>query len=104
CVSLKWDRRAFVRSLGGGLVVALLLPDAVAQRRPRRGRRPFGGSGPRELGAWLHIGEDSRVTVYTGKVEVGQNIRTSLTQCVAEELRIPPDPVRLVMAATALTP
>jgi isoquinoline 1-oxidoreductase len=104
CFSQKWDRREFFRILGGGLVVALLLPDAVAQRPPRRGRRPFGGSGPRELGAWLHIGEDSRVTVYTGKVEVGQNIRTSLTQCVAEELRIPPARVRLVMADTALTP
>src|SRR5262249_38602737 len=55
-------------------------------------------------GAWLHIGEDSAITVYTGKVEVGQNIRTSLTQAVAEELRVPVGRVRLVMADTQLTP
>ena len=42
-----------------------------------------------DVAAWLHIAEDGRVTVYTGKVEVGQNIRTSLTQAVAEELHVP---------------
>ena len=77
------DRRDFVRLVGGGLVVACLLADAEAQRFGGRGQ------GPRELSAWLHIAEDSAVTVYTGKVEVGQNIRTSLTQVVAEELAVP---------------
>ena len=76
----------------------------------------LGGTGPRpatgaagrrrrrEVGAWLHIGEDGAVTVYTGKVEIGQNIRTSLTQVVAEELRTPVERIRLVMADTALMP
>jgi isoquinoline 1-oxidoreductase len=44
------------------------------------------------------------VTVFTGKVEVGQNIRTSLSQTVAEELRIPPASIRMVMGDTDLTP
>ena len=44
------------------------------------------------------------VTVYTGKVEVGQNIRTSLTQAVAEELRAPLTSIRMVMGDTDLTP
>ena len=44
------------------------------------------------------------MTAYTGKVELGQNIRTSLTQAVAEELRLPMSAVRLVMADTGLTP
>ena len=57
--------------------------------RQRAGARARRGRLPREIGAWLHIGEDGTVTVYTGKVEVGQNIRTSLTQAVAEELRVP---------------
>ena len=39
-----------------------------------------------------------------GKVEVGQNIRTSLSQAVAEELCVPIDKVRLVMGDTQLTP
>src|SRR5262249_55844131 len=95
---LEWTRRKFFRITGGGLVVACLPGEARAQRGGR-GRGGFGGGAmPREIGAWLHVGEDSAVTVYTGKVEVGQNIRTSLTQVVAEELRCPTGRIRLVMA------
>ena len=102
--SAELDRRAFFRIVGGGLVVACLLGESEAQQ-PGGGRRgPFGGGGPKELGAWLHVGEDSTVTVYTGKVEIGQNIRTSLTQVVAEELQTPPSRIRVVMADTQLTP
>jgi isoquinoline 1-oxidoreductase len=42
--------------------------------------------------------------VFTGKVEVGQNIRTSLAQQVAEELRVPVDSVTMVMGDTDLVP
>ncbi len=37
-------------------------------------------------------------------MEIGQNIRTSLSQVVAEELRIPVSRIRMVMADTALVP
>src|SRR4029077_10402044 len=57
-----------------------------------------------EIGAWIHISEQGKITVYTGKVEIGQNIRTSLSQVVAEELRVSVDTIHLVMADTALTP
>jgi isoquinoline 1-oxidoreductase len=100
---LEPSRRAFFRIVGGGLVVALVLADAELREAPAQGMRP-GGRLPREIGAWLHIGRDSAVTVYTGKVEVGQNIRTSLTQVVAEELRVPVGRIRLVMADTDLVP
>ena len=59
---------------------------------------------PTALSAWLHIGETGAVTVYTGKVEVGQNARTSLTQAVAEELHAPIASIQMVMGDTALTP
>jgi isoquinoline 1-oxidoreductase len=105
--SPAWEvsRRQFFRIVGGGVVVALLAADhADAQPQPRRGQGGFGRSLPQEIGAWLHIGEDSKVTVYTGKVEIGQNVRTSLTQVVAEELRTPVGRITMVMADTALTP
>jgi isoquinoline 1-oxidoreductase len=103
--SAAWElsRREFFRIAGGGVVVALLLQGSASGQAPR-GRRGFGGPAPQEIGAWLHIGEDSAVTVYTGKVEIGQNIRTSLAQAVAEELHVPVGRIRLVMADTALTP
>ncbi len=99
--AVELDRRDFFRLVGGGLVVALLLPDALAAQQP--GRRGF-GAGPQDIGAWLHIGEDSGITVSTGKVEIGQNVRTSLTQVIAEELRVPVGRIRMVMADTQLTP
>jgi isoquinoline 1-oxidoreductase len=99
------DRRAFFRIVGGGLVVLSLLREAPAQQESGRAqRRGRGQPVPREIGAWLHIAEDGSVTAYTGKVEVGQNIRTSLAQAVADELHLPVDSVGLVMGDTSRVP
>ena len=100
------DRRQFFKTLGCGIVVLLFIDAALAQESGGGGRRGAGRGrqGPTDLSAWLHIGEDGTVTVFTGKVELGQNIRTSLTQAVAEELHAPIDSIRLVMADTDLTP
>jgi isoquinoline 1-oxidoreductase len=68
------------------------------------GRRSEGQSSPEDISSWLHIGSDGKVTVFTGKVEMGQNIRTSLAQHVAEELRVPVDSINMVMGDTQLTP
>ena len=106
--SVDWPaalgRRDFVKLLGGGLVVLLLLEEASAQESGGGRRGGFGGRGPKEIGAWLHVGADGSVTAYTGKVEIGQNIRASLAQVVAEELRVTYDTVRMVMGDTDLTP
>jgi isoquinoline 1-oxidoreductase len=67
-------------------------------------RRRGDDSLPKEINAWLHIADDGKVTVYTGKVEMGQNIRTSLSQAVAEELHVPIGKIELVMGDTQLTP
>ncbi len=96
------DRRDFFKVMGGGVVVCLLLGEEVAEGQFQRPGK--GGARPQDLGAWLHISEAGQVTVYTGKVEVGQNIRTSLSQVVAEELRLPVSAVGLVMADTERTP
>ena len=101
---LHWfdvDRRGFLKILGGGILVCLQAPALSAQESGRAGG---GRDMPQEIAAWLHIGKDGRVTVFTGKVEVGQNIRTSLAQQVAEELRVPLESIAMVMADTARTP
>ena len=59
---------------------------------------------PQDIAAWLHIADSGAITVYTGKAEVGQNIRTSLAQAVAEELHTSPTQISLVMGDTMLTP
>jgi len=97
------NRREFLAVLGGGIVV-LLVDDSDAQESGGGARRGTNQPAPTALSAWLHIGENGQVTVYTGKVEVGQNARTSLTAAVAEELHTPVDSIHMVMGDTALTP
>jgi nicotinate dehydrogenase subunit B len=97
------DRRDFIKLTGGGVAVFLLLPKALAQESGRGGFG-FNEPLPQNIGAWLHIGEGGAVTVYTGKAEMGQNIRTSLTQAVAEELHVKVGAIQLVMGDTQLTP
>ena len=98
------DRREFFKFLGAGLLVVSVLKSASWTQESGGAKARRGDSLPREIDAWLHLGENGQVTVYTGKVEVGQNVRTSLSQAVAEELRFPMEKIELVMGDTQLTP
>ena len=97
------DRRTFLKLFSGGLLVCLTPKHLNAQESGRGG-----GSGrhelPKEVSAWIHIGSDNKITVFTGKVECGQNIRTSLAQQVADELMVPFASITMVMGDTDLTP
>jgi len=98
------SRRSFVKVLGAGLLIAAVVP-AVAQEEGRGGRRGgFGGSGPRNLAARIHLGKDGSITVLTGKVEGGQGARTELSQAAAEELGVPVKTLQMLMADTDSVP
>jgi len=99
------DRRDFFKFFGAGIMVFAAAKDALALQESGGGaRQNHSDELPKEITAWLHIGEDGSVTAFTGKVEIGQNIRTSLAQSVADELRVPFESVRMVMGDTQLTP
>ncbi len=100
--NFSFDRRGFFKALGGGIVVVSFLARAKAQESG--GGRRGGRATPQEIAAWLHVDNRGAVTVYTGKVEVGQNARTSLTQAVAEELGAPLTSIELVMGDTERVP
>ena len=102
-VMTNLDRRAFLQSLGGGLLV-LFTYDGDASAQESGGGRRRREELPQTVDAWLHISPNGAITTFTGKVEVGQNIRTSLTQAVADELRCKPENVQMVMGDTARTP
>jgi nicotinate dehydrogenase subunit B len=61
-----------------------------------------GWGGPDD--AWVHVAADGTITAFTGKAEAGQGTRTALSLLVAEELAVPADAVRLVMADTDTSP
>ncbi len=91
------DRRDFHKLAGGGVVVLFGLNPAVthAQGRPAY---------PSDFHAYLKIGETGRVTVYSGKIEMGQGITTSLAQMAAEELGVDLAAIDMVMGDTASCP
>jgi nicotinate dehydrogenase subunit B len=88
------SRREFLTLLASGIII-YLHPCEVAEAQQEL---------PKDFNAFLRIGEDGTVTVFTGKVELGQGIITSLAQMAAEELDVPFSAVRLVMGDTDLCP
>jgi nicotinate dehydrogenase subunit B len=101
-----FDRRDFLKAFGIGIVFIVPLGRAIAQQRGQGESGRGGGNErqPSDIGAWIHIDEDGGVSVFTGKVEMGQNIRTSLAQAVADEVHVPVGTIRMVMGDTDLTP
>ncbi len=93
------DRRDFVRLLGGGIIVLFTadLSDLMGQETRTRGY-------PTDFNAYLRIAADGRVTVYSGKIEMGQGIVTSLAQMAADELGVPLASIDMVMGDTATCP
>jgi isoquinoline 1-oxidoreductase len=99
-------RREFLKNCASGLLVwAVMGPEVglatAAEAGPVAGPALAAGAG---FNAFLRIGEDGRVTGFTGKIEMGQGPVSSLPQMLAEELDVPLDDVDIVMGDTDLCP
>ncbi len=57
-----------------------------------------------EVDGFIAIGADGKVTVYSGKVDLGTGVRTALAQIAAEELCVPLASIEVVQGDTLLTP
>ena len=90
-------RRSFIELVGGGVVVCISLGPAklFAQGRPIY---------PTDINAYLRIGEDGRVTVFSGKIEMGQGVLTSQAQMAAEELGVSLDVIDMILGDTDQCP
>jgi len=97
---LPQNRRNFLKKLGGGVIVVFCLGKlSVIQS--------YGQNTSEDLlnfNAYLRVNEDGRVDCYTGKIEMGQGITTSLAQVLAEELEISIYSIDMIMGDTELCP
>ncbi len=93
------NRREFLK-MGGGILILFTVGDRHLLEAQRRGGQRL----PDEFNAFLRIGEDGRVSCFTGKIEMGQGIITSLAMMLADELEVPLDSVDMVMGDTDLCP
>ncbi|HUL22275.1 MAG TPA: molybdopterin cofactor-binding domain-containing protein, partial [Thermodesulfobacteriota bacterium] len=94
------SRREFLKAVGGGIIVFFSVGDLTAQERRPPGFQEL----PADFNAFLRIGADGRVTCFTGKIEMGQGIITSLAQMLADELDVSLDAVNMTMGNTDLCP
>jgi isoquinoline 1-oxidoreductase len=100
---IEMNRREFIKLTGGGIYVLFTIWDSLDFLQERQGRRSLPNL-PTDFNAFLRIGEDGRVSCYTGKIEMGQGVVTSLAQMLADELDVSLDSVDMVMGDTDLCP
>jgi nicotinate dehydrogenase subunit B len=98
------DRREFLHVVGGGIIVFIAASDLALLEELAAAELPQQRGYPTDFNAYLRIGEDGRITVFSGKIEMGQGIITSLAQMAAEELGVDIAAVDMVMGDTASCP
>jgi isoquinoline 1-oxidoreductase len=96
-------RRELLKLTGAGIVIFFFHGKTGAQQEQDRGTF-LSQHAPDDFNAFLRIGEDGNVTCFTGKIEMGQGIITSLAQMLAEGLDVPLGSVQMVMGDTDLCP
>jgi nicotinate dehydrogenase subunit B len=94
------SRRQFLKLSGGGIIILFTLRDPEFLEAQGRRGQPL----PGDFNAFLRIGEDGRVSCFTGKIEMGQGVVTSLAMMLADELDVPLGSVDMVMGDTDLCP
>ncbi|MBW4051515.1 MAG: molybdopterin-dependent oxidoreductase [Proteobacteria bacterium] len=94
----KVSRRQFIGIASGGIAVLIGSGALCAVGQERRFAYPT------DVNAYLLIGDDGRVTVLTGKIEMGQGVMTSLAQMAAEELDVDLAAINMVMGDTDRCP
>ncbi len=97
------SRRDFLRTTGSGIFLFFTVGELPFLQQEVAGRRTSPGL-PSDFNAFLKIGEDGRVSCFTGKIEMGQGAITSLAQELADELDVPLESVDMVMGDTDLCP
>lgn len=88
---LEWSRREFWPLLGAGVMYVFAIQNTKGQQ-------------PERVSTRIHVADSGMYTILTGKVDIGQGLRTLLTQAAAEELRVKPEMIRIQTADTAITP
>ena len=96
----KISRREFMKRTGqasGGLVFALTFTSACTPRE--QAVAPMAGTGASVApNVYVNIRDDGIVDIYCHRSEMGQGIRTSLVQVIADELEADWDKVNLIQA------
>ena len=97
---ISLDRRDFLKKVGGGIIVVFCL----GKLSLLEGWGQNNDTDALNFNAYIRVKEDGRINCYTGKIEMGQGIITSLAQVVADELEVSIGSVDMIMGDTELCP
>ena len=99
------SRRGFIAASGALIVGFSLAPlSSLLAQQGGVARLPGSLETNPMLDSWIRIDPDGSITVFTGKAELGQGVKTALMQIAAEQLYVPPLRLRMITADTARTP
>ena len=97
-------RREFLAA-GGALIIGFsLAPSSLRAQKPPGPKLPGSLDANPMLDSWLRIDADGGITLFTGKAELGQGVKTALIQIAAEQLYVSPQRIRLITADTRQAP
>jgi len=102
-IDLHVNRREFLEMTGTGIFLFFFIGKLPAYAQERPGLRPQLNF-PADFNAYLKIGADGRISCYTGKIEMGQGVITSLAQMLSDELDVSLEVIDMVMGDTDLCP
>lgn len=101
---MRTSRRNFLKATGCLTIGFCLDARAYELLTPLQQELPSGLRRYPNINAWIEILADGRARVLTGKLELGQGIRTAVAQVAAEELDMEMSQVEVVLAETGRTP
>jgi nicotinate dehydrogenase subunit B len=103
-VSMTLTRRGFVK-IGGSLFVSFVVsPGLSLSAAEERSVLDTNHLDPSRLASWLEIRDDNSILMRTGRAETGTGMSAYYAQMVAEELRVRPESIGLLMGDTDKTP
>jgi len=98
------SRREFLAASGALIIGFSLASSSLRAQKPPGPKLPGSLDANPMLDSWIRIDADSSITVFTGKAELGQGVKTALIQIAAEQLYVAPQRIRLITADTRQTP
>src|SRR5215813_2246632 len=101
-VKNHFSRRAILK--GGALTVGFALTGLPAHAIAQGADAAPRALDAKEVDSFLAVNGDGTVTLFCGKVDLGQGLRIAIPQIAAEELGIEVDKIKFVEGDTALTP
>jgi len=99
-----FTRREFLKTSSAGVLMVSFSLSVEAAPTNQYGLRDPKEVSREAVDSWLSIDQNGKITIFSGKVDLGTGVKTALAQMAADELYVPFGSIEMVMGDTATTP